>query len=281
MTVGDAVVMILRRGQTVQRAIETLQDRLREGGNARNADRSQLLSRYLDWVRESERQFRNLFSDSEVMDRLLSPRHWHIRAHGRTEDIAVGPGVFYDEFEAQQQVLQGVIDVLKGFLPLADLPGEVLVLDTNTIIHNRPLDEVDWLGEARAKLARLVVPLLVLDELDAKTYASSKQLAGRAEKRLRLLDRHLEDAVRGSAQVRDGVTLEILRDPAEHRRHADADYEILNRAEFLQQICGARVRIISGDRGMRVRGISRSIPVQALSPKWRLTLQEEVATTPT
>ena len=274
--------MILRRGQTVQRAIDVLQDRLREAGNTRNADRSQLLPRYLEWARESERQFRYLFADTEVTERLHSPRHWHLRANGRAEDLAVGPAVFYDELDAQQHMLQDVIGILSGFLPLADRPGEILVLDTNTIIHSRQIDEVDWHAETQSKQVRLILPLLVLDELDAKTYASSKQLAGRAEKRLRLLDRHLEQAVSGASQVRDGVTLEILPDPADHRRHTDADYEILNRAEFVQQICGNNVRVVSADRGMRVRGISRQIPVQALSSKWRLPLSEEApAASPT
>jgi hypothetical protein len=88
-----------------------------------------------------------------------------------------------------------------------------------------------------------------------------------------LLDQHLEAAVNGGSEVREGVTLEILRDPVDHRRHPD--YEILNRAEFVQQICGDAVSVISGDRGMRVRGISRGIPVQALSSRWRLPLSQD------
>lgn len=251
-----------------------MQDRKREAGNARNADRSQMLSRYTQWVSESERQFRHLFADGELIGKLHSPRHWHLRANGRAEDIAIGPGVFHDELESQQLILQDVIDVFSGFLALAGRDGEILVLDTNTIMHHRQLDEVTWQSEVQAEQVRLMIPLLVLDELDAKTYASSKQLAGRAEKRLRLLDRHLERAVTGASEVRDGVTLEILADPADHHRKTDADDEILNRAEFVQQICGSRVRVVSGDRGMRVRGISRQIPVHALSPKWRLSLEE-------
>ncbi|MEU4243441.1 PIN domain-containing protein [Actinoplanes sp. NPDC026619] len=267
--------MIARRGQTVQRAIEVLQDRSREAGNVRNTVRDQLLSRYVEWVRQSEVEFRQLFADNDVIDRLHSQRHWHLRAHGRAEDLAIGPGVFYEELDAQQQMLREVIETLSGFLHLADRPGEILVLDTNTIIHHRPFNEVDWRTEADCRQVRLLIPLLVLDELDAKTYASSKQLAGRAEKRLLLLDQHLEAAVNGGSVIRDGVTLEILRDPVDHRRHPDPDYEVLNRAEFVQQICGDTVRVISGDRGMRVRGISRGIPVQALSSRWRLPLTQD------
>jgi rRNA-processing protein FCF1 len=274
---GDAGYMILRRGHTVQRAIEVLKDRSREAGNARNAARDQLLSRYVEWVRQSEVEFRQMFADTEVIDRLHSRRHWHLRANGRAEDLEIGPGVFYEEFDAQQQMLREVAEVLSGFLHLADRPGEILVLDTNTIIHYRQLDEVDWHTEAGCRQVRLVIPLLVLDELDAKTYASSKQLAGRAEKRLILLDRHLEAAVKGGSEVRQGITLEILRDPVDHRRHADSDYEILDRAEFVQQICGDSVRVVSGDRGMRVRGMSRGFPVQALSPRWRLPLHQDTA----
>jgi hypothetical protein len=37
---------------------------------------------------------------------------------------------------------------------------------------------------------------------------------------------------------------------------------------------GDTVRVISGDRGIRVRGTSRGIPVQALSSHWRLPLTQ-------
>ncbi|WP_436535947.1 PIN domain-containing protein [Actinoplanes sp. HUAS TT8] len=270
--------MLLRQGQSVERAIQVLEDRVREAGNTRSAPRQYLLMKYLEWVRESERQFRSIFSDTEVLELLHSPRHWYLRANGQAEDLAVGPGVFHEELDAQQMMLREVIGALSGFRSLAGRQGEILVLDTNTIMHNRPVNEVDWHKEFEAKQIRLVIPLLVLDELDAKTYASSKQLAGRAEKRLRLLDQHLELAVSSASEVREGVSLEILPDPSGHRRLTDADHEILNRAEFVQQVCGGVVRVVSGDRGMRVRGISRKIPVQALSQRWRLSLEPEPST---
>ncbi|XVV12615.1 PIN domain-containing protein [Actinoplanes sp. CA-131856] len=272
--------MILRRGQSMRHAIDVLQERIRQGENASNVVRMhQLLSHYVSWVRESEIQLRQVFADTEVVDKLFTPRHWHLRANGVAEDLAIGPGVFHDEFDAQRRMLQEVVDNLSGFLELADRPGKVCVLDTNTIMHWRPFNEVTWPQEIGVKQVRLMIPLLVLDELDEKTYSGNKQLAGRAEKRLILLDQHLEAAVKGASAVREGVTVEILRDPADHRRNPDADYEILNRAEFVQQVCDDAVRVVSGDRGMRVRGMSRDILVQPLSAKWRLALSEDNAAT--
>jgi len=55
------------------------------------------------------------------------------------------------------------------------------------------------------------------------------------------------------------MTLEILPDPPRHRRQADEDTEILDRAEFLAQVTGMAVICVTADAGMRVRGRVREL----------------------
>jgi hypothetical protein len=58
--------------------------------------------------------------------------------------------------------------------------------------------------------------------------------------------------------------VEILRDPDGPRRHPDADYEILDRAEFVRQICGDRVRAPRVTAVCACVAVSREMPVQPL-----------------
>ncbi|MEV4516183.1 PIN domain-containing protein [Dactylosporangium sp. NPDC049525] len=255
-----------------------MKDLANKAANGRSSMRSMLLTNYIQWVHEAERQFRSLFADDEMVTRLHSPRHWHIRAHGHAEDLAVGPSAFYDEFEEQQRLLLEAADALSAFRVLAEREGEILVLDTNTLMHYQRFDQVKWREEFGVKAVRLLLPLVVLDEVDAKTYASSPQLARRAESVLRALDSLIEAATLGAASIRPGVTLEVLTDPDGHRRTTDKDDEILRRAEFVEQVVERRVTVVSADRGMRVRGIGRGLRVRPLPEALRvpLSLQEEV-----
>ena len=274
MREGDAGTVRLRRGITVARAIEVLGERESEASNTAQRQRQHLLDAYMTWVRNTEIHYNSLFAEDEMLGRLHSPRHWHIRAHGWNEDLRIGLAVVIDELDAQRRYISEAIDALGRLIPLRERDGEMLVLDTNTMLHYRPADEILWDEEFGFKRSRLIVPLVVLDELDQKTYASSKQLAGRAETRLRMLDTHLEKAALGASEIRPGVTIEILADPPNHRRHADVDHEFLDCVELICQSVERAVTVVSGDRGMRVRGLSRGIPVRPLGAKFRLPLGE-------
>jgi hypothetical protein len=50
------------------------------------------------------------------------------------------------------------------------------------------------------------------------------------------------------------MTVDILPDAPAHRRQADNDTELLDRTEFVTQVTGKFVTLVTADRGMRVRG---------------------------
>jgi predicted ribonuclease YlaK len=88
------------------------------------------------------------------------------------------------------------LENLKLFLPLAaDLSRWFLVLDTNVFVHFDPFrNEIDhdkWceiLEVPHDTNLQLVVPVLVLDELDEHTHSRDRKLSTRA----RAAQRHLD-----------------------------------------------------------------------------------------
>jgi len=103
----------------------------------------------------------------------------------------------------------------------------------------------------------------------------------------RTLEVFLDDPLPGKPrEIRPGVswmTLEILPDPQRHRRHADEDTEILDRAEFLTQVTGSTVTCVTADTGMRVRGRVRellaarsNVRMVAMPPDLRVPLRDEL-----
>jgi hypothetical protein len=58
-----------------------------------------------------------------------------------------------------------------------------------------------------------------------------------------------------------GVTFEILPDEEGHFRAPSTDQEILERCEFVMQVTGSPVILITGDSGVRINARSRGIEV--------------------
>jgi len=84
-------------------------------------------------------------------------------------DAATLLGLLNREFEAMGRMLDGVTFELRALKKLADRPGVPVVLDTSVLMEGYPpVQEFDWHGldPALAGPVRLVVPILVVEELD-------------------------------------------------------------------------------------------------------------------
>ena len=118
------------------------------------------------------------------------------------------------------------------------------------------------------------MPLAVIDELDSKKYARREEFQQRARELLTLIDRYETAAPDAYAQLRAGVTFEVLADEPGHFRAASTDQEILERCEFLAQVTGSPVTLLTGDSGARINARARGIEViklgeQDLLPRFR------------
>lgn len=217
---------------------------------------------YLAWADTCEAGLRAVFAEPDPITALHTQRYWHLYHFHEGEaadywDTSVPwPDPAGQEIAVQRDFLAALAEHAKQLRALAERTGRLLVYDTNSLMHFQPPDKIDWSVLVKAKSVRLVVPLVVIDELDRKQHEGSPAMSQRARSALRALDGILDGAEPGEAApvpYRAGVTLEILIDEAGHERRPSADDEIIERAMLLAQITDSPTTVVTADTGMRLR----------------------------
>jgi predicted ribonuclease YlaK len=117
---------------------------------------------------------------------------------------------------------------------------------------------------------RLVVPIVVIDELDRQKYGDGI-LAKRAATAIRYLDRQLTGSTPGAAvPLAKNVTLEVAFDSVPNQAAMDADRRILMCAADLDQLRPeAGTRVLTNDTNMRLRALHLGLRTLALPEKYR------------
>jgi hypothetical protein len=217
---------------------------------------------YALWIAGAESTLRECFVDVPL-ERLFTERYWH---------LTTGPVLrHYDMLRGEQR---GLLDWLERVSEstsamirrFAEPVAPIAVLDTNVLMHGKPLEEIDWCAKSGGNTVRLVIPLRVVDELDEKKYARRKEMQNRARNRLRLLGRYVEPGV----SVRAGVRAEIVgwRDldlGGVPRPPISADVDILDSCEAVGVYAAANaVSMVTADVGMTLRARERGLSVSVL-----------------
>ena len=91
---------------------------------------------------------------------------------------------------------------------------KVVFLDTNCYMHYRPIEEIDWEAVLGGSPVRIVLPRVVMNELD-KHKDSHPQ--SKMKERVRRTLRHIEEweVHAGPANIRPGVTRSSSLGPRE------------------------------------------------------------------
>jgi hypothetical protein len=231
------------------------------------------LDHYLDWVDRLSRELPDRFGDHGLVEMLHTPHYWYIRnfrdSHGLPAEYRLDTPTAYlivHELTAHAERLQETLDHLQLVEHIASRFGQPVVLDTNVFINFDPLSEhipyERWLAITGCRPPaefHVVIPALVIDEIDRLAHTGDRKLNIKARTALGTLDPFVDVLrYRGRLPVRDDarwMTVEILPDAPSHRRQADNDVELLDRAQFLSQITNQPVMVVTADRGMRIRGM--------------------------
>jgi rRNA-processing protein FCF1 len=217
--------------------------------------------KYLNWAAKAERQLRCLFADPDLSQGLYSDRYWRIAEAAVLDHQAQ---MISSEIDVQIERFNALAGQLQSYLRLRSRPGAIVVLDTNVLLHYQRIDHLPWSQAIGESQVRLVIPLLVLDELDDKRYLGSPDIKRKARSAIEPLDDLQEEFdQQGYATLPDGTTVEYLLDDPVHHRHANSDSEILDRAEFVANVTNQTVLLVTGDRGMRVRATAHGSRLRA------------------
>jgi hypothetical protein len=149
---------------------------------------------------------------------------------------------------------------------LAARHGRIYVLDTNVLMHYPRFDRFRWNERLQGELIRLIIPLAVIDELDAQKYVERDEIRQRARELLAIIDNLVtESPADGYTELTDGVTIEVLPDEAGHRRMPSIDQEILDRCAALSELTAHPITLVTGDTGMRIKALARGVSVLKLA----------------
>jgi hypothetical protein len=220
---------------------------------------------YVRKVSEAESTFRSLFVGSDLAATLRSDRYWHLLS--LNADSGLPWLVLHSEIDEQRLRFEDLLESLDWWNRFAQRPGEIVMPDTNTLMHYKRFTEItsdDWRKDFHLSPVRLVVPIRVLDELDSLKYSgATDKHRHRAGAVLRTFDPFIDDAAKpdGSAQIRPGVTLEVLVNELGIKRPENHDTEIMDHAALVQQMTDKVVNLLTADRGMRIRATALGLKV--------------------
>ncbi|MDB4872718.1 MAG: hypothetical protein JWL97_3722, partial [Gemmatimonadales bacterium] len=237
-----------------------------------------LYNAYFAWAHDSARNLRNLISGQDIARLVLTPRYWNLYSVPVASAQPIREAIKF-ELEQQGTALQeayGELDFLEQRWGALDRVQEsvFMVADTNVFCqHAERFDKADYAADLGIgdRPLHIVIPLVVVDELDRLKDRGQGAAKTNARDTIRLLDKFLPSPgdignVRPAGPspadpgvLRGKVTVELFIDPPEHVRLPRPDDEIIDQAIVLQGLAGRRIRVLIGDIGMSTRSRLRDL----------------------
>lgn len=225
---------------------------------------------YVLWTTRTEGQLRTILSVGEASTFFNSARHHDI--------CSMAPGsqllpMISAEIDTQSDRFDRLAVELDSARRLFDGAGTFLVPDTSFYIqHDKKIEEIDFHELAQSTgPVRVLIPMVVIDELDGLKKATSDRVRWRAGYSVAVLDRviiHPPSAgiltPRQEMRPRGEVTLQAVLDPAGHRRMPINDDEIVNRCLACRPYT-ENLRVLTYDTGQSTRVRAAGLNVTKLS----------------
>ena len=245
----------------------------------------QWLLAYLDWANEAVRAQRLLVSSDDI-DLLVLTRRYELLLAGAgnlagTDQQRLVNGLVSVEINHRMAAFADACAAVDEQIKLWTQLGVFVVADTSVYIgHDQKLEELDFarLIGVREKSIHVLVPIVVVDELDGLKDNNDKHVRWRARYTLAVLDR-VCGQVSGPARLREAdfsaldhggiprgeVTIEIVTDPPHHLRLPINDDEIIARAKSFEPLAGQPVTLLTFDTGQATRARKADLAVRKLT----------------
>jgi rRNA-processing protein FCF1 len=288
----DGIMLVTPRpGVNRENLLKTLQSvhtdvyNLRGGGAARNA--YERLLAYVEWTSTAVRVLGNQVSNCDL-DRLVLTERYRLLLAGLVGTATstelpvqrVVNGLVSLELDERVADFGAAIKALQGQIARWSAYGHYVVPDTSFYIHHEDkLEAVDFgpLTNVWQSEAAVLVPIVIVDELDRLKESKDKVVRWRAGYTLAVLDRVFADGA-GRARLRPGdvvpgpdgltrseVTIELVFDPPGHVRLPGNDDEIIDRALAVEALADRKVTLLTYDTGQSTRARNAGLQVVKLS----------------
>lgn len=237
---------------------------------------------YLDWVSDTARLLHGQVSDRDLERLILTRRYEQLFSAVGTLanllDERVLNGLVALELGQRVDAFNEAITAIETQVQRWQPYGNFVVPDTSFFIqHEQKLEKVEFgpVLNVWQSPVNLLVPIVVVDELDALKESRDRRVRWRAGYTLAVLDR-LFDKTSGRARLRAApsiapapgkqssseITVELLFDPPGHQRLPIADDEIVDRALTIEPLASRRVTLLTYDTGQSMR--ARAAGLQAV-----------------
>ena len=289
----DGIMLVTARpGVNRENLLKALQSvytgayNLRGGGTAQNA--YERLLAYVEWTSAAVRMLSNQVSNGDL-DRLVLTERYRLLLAGLVGTMTsterpvqrVVNGLVSLELDERVADFEAAIKALQGQIARWSAYGHyVVVPDTSFYIHHKDkLEDVDFgpLINVWQSEVTVLVPVVIVDELDRLKESKDKLVRWRAGYTLAVLDRLFADGV-GRARLRAGgvvpgpdgltrgeVTIELVFDPPGHVRLPGNDDEIIDRALAVEPLADRKVTLLTYDSGQSTRARNAGLHVIKLS----------------
>jgi hypothetical protein len=253
-------------GTSPQALVKTLGEACTAVGNLYSAHHSSADERrrtYIEWANNTAGQFRHLMGRADIDRLILTPPFWHIHAlpgplptEARTT-INTEIEVCRAELDRLHRAVAAQVDRWSGF-------GPYVVPDTTMFIqHPDKLEDWDLVQLLTGNVegdVHVLIPMVVIDELDRLKESKDRHTRWRARHSLAVLDRVLREPKKASVlrhanagQYQGKVTVELVFDAPGHVRLPEPDDEIVDQAHMIRCLAGPEVTMLTYDTGQSTR----------------------------
>jgi rRNA-processing protein FCF1 len=248
---------------------------------------SRLLA-YLDWTSNSVRMLSGQIGSADL-DQLVLTRRYELLLAGvgtmagsQQEVQRVVNGLVSTELDQRIAAFEEAIKALDEQINRWSGLMDFVMPDTSFYIqHSQKFEEADFASllevEWMDHQIHVLVPIVVVDELDRLKESKDRIARWRAGYTLAVLDRLFErrtgmavlrkpEVAVANAQVaeRGPVTVELLFDPPGHIRLPIADDEMIDRAVAVEPLAARKVTLLTYDTGQSMRARMAGLPVVKL-----------------
>ncbi|GAA3682206.1 hypothetical protein GCM10022237_46280 [Nocardioides ginsengisoli] len=233
----------------------TLRDAGLAAANSNNGNGPEIIDKYLTWGSEQSRMLRGRISSEDLSRLVTTPRYWATVSAPEATPPTVR--AITDELSHRSQVLAAAAEAVRAaadaWRPKDGTFTSLALVDTSFWIeHEGNFGSIDWHdlitsvpspgAPSVGDELRIVVPVLVIDELDDLTHKASlrPKAVGVARYLYGLLRGHTTAPITIAPEQggRGAVTMQLLFDPHDHRRLPINDAEMIERTISVRDFIG-------------------------------------------